>query len=354
MRRPFHYGQVPREGASGLNDNGRLEWATMAVSFPHRVAVIVFNGISSFHLSVPCTVFGEDLDRIGARPYEVLVCAENVGPIATLSGFDIVVEHDLSAVETADTVIIPSWFDPDQRPSDALLQSVRDAHARGARIVGLCLGAFVLAEAGLLDGRTACTHWAWADTFTQMFPNVTLTSEVLYCDDGDIITSAGTAAAIDCCLHLLRSDQGADVANRIARRMVTAPHRSGGQAQFAEQPLPRRDTTNPISDTLDWAVDHLFEPMGLDRMAEHAFTSRRTFSRNFRKTTGTTVTGWLLTQKLARAQRLLETTDDNLDQVAHNAGFGSSSAMRHHFAAAFSISPSTYRKQFTSAIQSPQ
>lgn len=321
----------------------------MVLPFPHRIAVIVFDGISAFHLSVPCTVFGEDLDRIGARPYDVVVCAENPGPIKTMSGFTIAVEHDLSVVASADTVIVPSWFDPNQRPSEALLQSVRDAHARGARIVGLCLGAFVLAEAGLLDGRTACTHWVWADTFSAMFPGVTLASDVLYRDDGDIVTSAGTAAAIDCCLHLLRTDQGAEVANRIARRMVTAPHRSGGQAQFVEQPLPSRREADPVADTLEWALHHLADPIGLDRMAEHAMTSRRSFSRNFRRATGTSVTCWLLTHRLALAQRLLETTPDDLEQVARSAGFGSSSTLRQHFATAFSISPSGYRKQFSSS-----
>lgn len=334
---------------SGPSDIDRLDWANMDGSSEHRIAVIAFDGISTFHLSVPCTVFGEDLDRVGARPYDVVVCAEEIGAIKTLSGFSIDVTHDLSAVETADTVIVPAWFDPDERPTDTLIQSLRDAHARGARIVGQCLGAFVLAEAGLLDGRTACTHWVWADEFTARFPSVTLTSDVLYHDDGDVVTSAGTAAAIDCCLHLLRCDQGADVANRIARRMVTAPHRSGGQTQFIEQPVRPRVDEDVIADTIDWALAHLSEPIGLDRMADHASTSRRSFSRHFRKATGTTVTAWLLGQRLALAQRLLETTDDQLERIAQDAGFGSASTLRQHFARAFSVSPSAYRQQFRRA-----
>lgn len=312
----------------------------------HRVAVIVFEGISPFHLSVPCAVFGEDLDRIGARGYDVLVCAQRVGPVATTSGFAIDVAHDLTVVETADTVIVPSWSDPGQRPPEALLALLRRAHARGARVVGLCLGAFVLAEAGLLDGRTACTHWAWAQDFTRRFPAVALTSDVLYHDQDNIVTSAGTAAAIDCCLHLLRCDQGAQVANRIARRMVTAPHRSGGQAQFVEQVVAPRVEQDRVGTTLDWALERLGEPLGLDQMAAHALTSRRTFSRQFRRATGTTVTAWLLGQRLTLAQRLLETTDDQFERVARDAGFGSASTMRQRFSTAFSISPSAYRKQF--------
>lgn len=312
----------------------------------HRIAVLVFDGISPFHLSVPCTVFGEDLDRIGARGYDVLVCAERAGPVATASGFAIDVVHDLSVVETADTVIVPAWSDPGQRPPEAFLGSLRRAHARGARVVGLCLGSFVVAEAGLLDGRTACTHWVWAEDFARRFPAVTLTSDVLYHDEDNIVTSAGTAAAIDCCLHLLRCDQGAEVANRIARRMVTAPHRSGGQAQFIEQPITHLPDDDRIGTTLDWALEHLGEPLGLEQMAAHALTSRRTFSRHFRKATGTTVSTWLRGQRLALAQRLLETTDDPLELVAHACGYGSASTMRQQFSAAFSISPSTYRKQF--------
>lgn len=318
----------------------------MSSSSPNCIAIVVFDGISPFHLSVPCTVFGEDLDRIGARTYDVVICAEKIGPVMTLSGFSINVADDLSALDTADTVIVPSWFDPHQRPSEELLQSLRNAHARGARVVGLCLGTFVLAAAGLLDGRVACTHWVWAETFTKNFPNVTLTSEVLYHDDGDIVTSAGTAAAIDCCLHLLRSDQGAEVANRIARRMVTAPHRSGGQAQYVEQPVPPRVDEDRIACALDWAVEHLTEPIGLEQLASHALTSRRSFSRHFRKATGTTVTRWLLTQRLTLAQRLLESTDYDLERIAQDAGFGTASTMRHHFSKALSVSPSTYRKKF--------
>jgi len=312
----------------------------------HTVAVIAFEGISPFHLSVPCMVFGDDLARLGAPRYRLLICGEKAGLMATMSGFDIDVRHGLSALEEADTVIVPAWRDPDERPPEALLQALRQAHLRGARVVGLCLGAFVLAEAGLLDGRAASTHWVWADDFARKYPRVKLDQKVLYVDDGDILTSAGTAAAIDCCLHLLRRDHGADVANRIARRMVVAPHRNGGQAQYIEQPLPACGGSDQLTATLDWAIEHLEQPLCLDALAAKAAMSRRNFTRRFKMKTGTTVSQWLLNHRLASAQRLLETSDKAIDRIAELVGFGSTVSLRQHFTAAFSVSPAAYRKQF--------
>jgi transcriptional regulator GlxA family with amidase domain len=312
----------------------------------HTVALIAFAGISPFHLSVPCMVFGDDLARLGVPRYNLLICATATGPIRTQSGFNIDVEHDLSALQLADTVIVPAWHDPDERPPQALLDALVAAHARGARIVGLCLGAFVLAEAGLLDGRAASTHWVFSDDFARKYPRVKLDRKVLYVDDGDIITSAGTAAAIDCCLHLLRRDHGADVANRIARRMVVAPHRRGGQAQYIEQPLPEPARGDQLTATLEWALGHLDQPLGLDVLAAKAAMSRRNFTRRFKLSTGTTVTQWLLNHRLASAQRLLETSDKAIDRIAEMIGFGSTVSLRQHFSAAFSVSPAAYRKQF--------
>ncbi|HWX01499.1 GlxA family transcriptional regulator [Collimonas sp.] len=312
----------------------------------HTVAVIAFEGISPFHLSVPCMVFGDDLARLGVPRYRLLICGVQTGLVPTMSGFNIEVEHDLSALQEADTVIVPAWRDPDEKPPELLLQAVRSAHARGARIVGLCLGAFVLAEAGLLDGRAASTHWVWSEDFARKYPKVKLDQKVLYVDDGDILTSAGTAAAIDCCLHLLRRDHGADVANRIARRMVVAPHRHGGQAQYIEQPLPASGGSDAMTVTLDWAIEHLEQPLCLDVLAERAAMSRRNFTRRFKLKTGTTVSQWLLNHRLASAQRLLETSDKAIDRIAELAGFGSTVSLRQHFSAAFAISPAAYRKQY--------
>jgi len=318
----------------------------MPDTMPHTVAVLAFEGISPFHLSVPCMVFGDDLARLGGPRYTLLVCAEQAGLVATMSGFSIAVPHGLDALERADTVIVPAWSDPEQAPSPALLQALRAAHARGARVVGLCLGAFVLAEAGLLDGRSASTHWVWSEDFARKYPKVKLDQKVLYVDEGDILTSAGTAAAIDCCLHLLRCDHGAEVANRVARRMVVAPHRDGGQAQYIEQPLPKGGSGDPLDAVLAWAQAHLDQPLCLDQLAGRAAMSRRNFTRRFKARTGATVAQWLLNHRLAAAQRLLETGELAMDRVAELAGFGSTVSLRQQFSAAFSLSPAAYRKQF--------
>ncbi|SPC17446.1 GlxA family transcriptional regulator [Cupriavidus taiwanensis] len=316
----------------------------------HTVAVIAFEGISPFHLSVPCIVFGDDLDRLGVPRYRLLICGEKPGLISTMSGFRIEVEHNLSVLEQADTVIMPAWRDPAERAPQALLDALRCASARGARIAGLCLGTFVVAEAGLLDGRTAATHWAWADDFAQRYPRVRLDRDSLYIDDGAILTSAGTAAALDCCLHLVRRDHGAEVANRVARRMVVAPHRHGGQAQYIEHPLPQADGADRLGMTLDWAIAHLSEPLTLDTLAEKAGMSRRNFTRRFKEKTGTTVTQWVLNHRLTAARRLLETTDKGVDLVAELVGFGSAVSLRQHFTEALAVSPSAYRRQFGTAV----
>jgi transcriptional regulator GlxA family with amidase domain len=313
------------------------------------VAVLAFDGISPFHLSVPCLVFGEERDDEGVHRYRLRVFSVEAGPLRTNAGFHIEAAHGLRAPAQAGMVIVPSWRDDLSRPPEALLAALRSAHRRGARIVGLCLGAFVLAEAGLLDGRPAATHWHLGPAFAERYPQVRLEPQVLYVDDGDVVTSAGTAAAIDCCLHLLRQRHGAEVANRAARRMVVAPHRQGGQAQFIEQPMPESGADHRLAKVLAWLTRHLDQPHSLDALAERAAMSRRTFTRHFRQVTGTTVVQWLLNQRLARAQRLLETTDRPIDTVAADAGFGSAVSLRQHFAAALGTSPLAYRRQFRGA-----
>jgi transcriptional regulator GlxA family with amidase domain len=313
------------------------------------VAVLAFDGISPFHLSVPCLVFGEDRRDLGVPKFKLLVCAAESGPLQTSAGFGIATQHGLEALRRAQIVIVPSWRNSGERPPDALLDALRRAHRRGAWIVGLCLGAFVLAEAGLLDGRLATTHWHWAQAFAERYPAVRLDPDVLYVDEGDILTSAGTAAAIDCCLHLLRRLCGAEAANRVARRLVVAPHRQGGQAQFIEQPLPVSRQDDRLAEVMNWTIRHLAQPHSVDTLAQRAAMSRRTFTRNFRQTTGTTVIQWLLSQRLAYAQRMLETDDSAIEIIALEAGFGSAVSLRQHFGAAFNTSPSAYRKQFRGA-----
>lgn len=313
---------------------------------PENVAVVAFDGISPFHLSVPCLVFGEDRRPDGSPRFRLRVCAAEAGPLRTNAGFGLVIERGLGALRTAGIVVVPSWHEDGRGAPPALLRALRAAHRRGALIVGLCLGAFVLAEAGLLDGRPATTHWHLVPRFRAMYPSVQLQPEVLYVDEGDVITSAGTAAGLDCCLHVLRKRHGAEAANRAARRMVVAPHREGGQAQYIAQPVPERAERDRLGPVLEWMSRHLAQPHGLDELAARAFMSRRTFTRHFRDATGTTVVGWLKAQRLALAQRLLEGTELPIEEVAARAGFGSSASLRQHFAQALRTSPQSYRRQF--------
>ena len=310
------------------------------------VAVLAFDAISLFHLSVPCLVFGENTCETGLPPLTLKVCAAEPGPLRSTAGLSVVAPFGLDDLDDAGTVIVPSWRDPTQRAPQPMLDALRRAHAGGARIVGLCLGAFVLADAGLLDGRTATTHWQCAERFAQRYPAVTLDRDVLYVDEGDVVTSAGTAAGLDCCLHLLRSDWGAEVAKHVARRMVLAPHRQGGQAQFIEHALPASAASHRLSTLLGGLLQNLDQPHSLDDLAARAAMGRRTFTRHFRQITGTTVGQWLLNQRLALAQRLLETTDRSMDDVAVRAGLGSATSLRQHFARAFATSPTAYRRQF--------
>lgn len=309
-----------------------------------RVAILAFDSIRPFHLSVPCAVFGEPA---GAEAlFEVRVCAAEPGELRSQAGFTIGTRHGLGELARAQIVVVPSWRDPREPAPPALLAALRRAHQRGARIVGLCLGAYVLAEAGLLDERRATTHWRWSERFAQRFQRVTVVPNVLYVDEGTVLTSAGTAAGIDCCLHLVRRQFGAEAANRIARTLVVPPHRQGGQAQYIEQPVRAGAGEDPFTRTLAWAARHLDAPHSLDALAAKALMSRRSFTRHFRQHTGSTVGRWLLGQRLALAQRLLETTAQPIERIAERAGFGTSLSLRQHFAVAFDTTPSMYRREF--------
>jgi transcriptional regulator GlxA family with amidase domain len=310
-----------------------------------RVAVVAFDRIRPFHLSVPCAVFGETAGD-EAPWFDVRVCAAEPGELRSQAGFGIATRHGLRTLAWADIVVVPSWRDPREVPPASLLAALRRAHARGALVVGLCLGAFVLAAAGLLDGRRATTHWRWAARFAQLYPQVCVEPDVLYVDEGDVLTSAGTAAGIDCCLHVMRRCLGAEAASRIARGLVVPPHRQGGQAQYIEQPVLADARDTPLTRTLAWAARHPDMMHSLDSLAARAAMSRRSFTRHFRQHTGTTVGRWLAAQRLALAQRLLETTDQPIERIAERAGFGTSLSMRQHFTTAFNTTPSIYRREF--------
>lgn len=313
---------------------------------PIRVAVLAFEGVSLFHLSVPGIVFGVKPPSSGLPSYEVAYCASAPGRVRCDQGIEVKVPGGLDAMVGADIVVVPAWNHPEIDAPAALTDALRKAHARGAQIVGLCLGAFVLGDAGLLNGRRATTHWASRDLFAQRFPETDFLPDVLYVDDGNVITSAGTVAAIDCCLHILRLRHGADVANRVARLLVTPPHRQGGQAQYIEQPVPARPSEARLPGILEWARAHLSQPLSLDVLADAARMSRRTFTRRFREATGVTVSKWLTTERIGKAQQLLETTDMPIEWVATEVGFGTSLSLRKHFASEVHTSPSSYRRAF--------
>ncbi|MBL0088956.1 MAG: helix-turn-helix domain-containing protein [Ideonella sp.] len=312
---------------------------------PLRIAVLAFDRISPFHLAVPCVLFGDR--HPGAPVFDLRVCAAESGPLRTTAGFEVHTRHGLATLRWADWVIVPSWRDPSERPAEAVLKALVAAHRRGALVVGLCLGAFLLAEAGLLDGEEATTHWSAADEFARRYPAVRLKPGVLYVDAGQVITSAGTAAGLDCGLHLLRRYFGANVANRVARRLVVAPHRQGGQAQFIEHPLPDTQGDARIAALLDRVRASLADNHDLDHMADGAAMSRRSFTRHFRKVTGTTPKQWLLSERLALAQRLLEATAEPVERIAQRVGFASATVLRHHMRRAFGLTPVAWRQGFS-------
>jgi transcriptional regulator GlxA family with amidase domain len=308
------------------------------------IAVVAFDHISPFHLSVPCVVFGEA--HPGIPLFDFKVCAAETGSITTTAGFSLGIRHDFSALRAADTIIVPSWRDPAERPPESLLKALVAAQRRGAQVVGLCLGAYVLAEAGLLDGRRATTHWAYAQDFALRYPLISVDADVLYVEDENVLTSAGTAAGIDCCLHMIRQRYGAESANSVARRLVVPPHRQGGQAQFIEQPIPTNARGSRLSELIDWVRSNLNKMHTVDSLADRALMSRRTFTRQFRQLTGMTVVEWLHVERLALTQRLLESSDHSVDAISSLVGFGSPESLRLHFRRTFGVSPVAWRATF--------
>jgi len=311
------------------------------------IAVLAFDGISPFHLSVPCLVFGTDRTKLGLPRFDFRVCALEDAAIHTDAGLTIAVPHGLSAFDDADIVIIPSWKDLDAPLPAPLLEALTRANRRGALIVGLCLGTFAIAAAGLLAGRRAATHWASTGHLQALYPDIEVDADVLYVDDGDIVTSAGVAAGLDCCLHIVRARYGAEVALRLARHVVASPHRQGGQAQFIERPLAKSPATDRFTQALDTVLAALGDAHSLDSVAAAAGLTRRTFTRRFQKSIGTSFGDWLAEQRVALAQRLLEATEKSMDMVAFEAGFGSATSLRQHFAARLRTSPAQYRREFS-------
>lgn len=306
----------------------------------HRVVALALPEVVAFDLSIPAQVFGHRVER---SSYDFTVCGRRRGKVPTTTGFAIEATEGLAALASADTVVVPGYAPYDPPPAD-VLDALRAAAERGARVVSVCTGAFALAAAGLLDGRRATTHWADAAELARRYPSVDVDPDVLYVDGGSVMTSAGVAAGIDLCLHLVRLDHGAVAAARIARRMVVAPHRDGGQAQFLHRPLPAAGTG--LAATCTWALERLGEPLTVADLAAHAGWAPRTFARRFVEETGTTPLRWLAAQRLLEARRLLEATDLPVDQVAERCGLGTAANLRLHLARDAGTTPTAYRRTY--------
>ncbi|WP_345651977.1 helix-turn-helix domain-containing protein [Streptomyces siamensis] len=310
----------------------------------NTVALAVTDGMLHFELSVAYEVFSTDMTDVVDPWYSAVVC----GPAPVRFGrFLIEPDHGLDHLSTAHTVIVPGWADINEDPPTDLVDAVRAAHEAGARVASLCTGAFVLAAAGLLDGRRATTHWAHARALAARYPQVTVDPDVLYVDNGSVLSSAGKAAAMDLCLHLVRLDHGSSIANSIARRLVVPPHRDGGQAQFVTTPAPA-PKNHPLAELLPWAIERLDQPLTVEDLARQARMSSRSLSRHFRSVTGTTPLQWLLTQRILHAQELLETTDSGIETIAAATGMGTGASLRRHFHRTVGVPPDAYRRTFRS------
>jgi transcriptional regulator GlxA family with amidase domain len=313
----------------------------------HRIAALCLDGLVAFDLAVPAQVFALAFDDAGAQLYEFSACSPGGVELSTTTGFGVRPDGDLDLLRRADTVVVPAYRGVFSAPPADAIGALREAAERGARVLSVCTGAFALAHAGLLDGRRATTHWAFAEALASGFPAVEVDAAALYVDEGVVMTSAGLSAGIDLCLHVIRNDCGAAVGERAARHMVAAPHRDGGQAQFVERP---RETAGERADWLEqtrrWVLERLDQPLDVAAMSAQAGVSPRTFARRFRQETGTTPLQWLLAQRVLEARRLLEETDLPIDAVAWRAGFGTAASLRDHFRRATATTPTAYRRSF--------
>ena len=317
----------------------------------HRVAALCFDGVVAFDLTAPAQAFGVAHEPGGAPLYEFSACSLDGAEVRTTSGFGITPAGDLDALRRADTIVVPGYVAILAPPPQPALDALRAAAARGARLLSVCTGAFALAYAGLLDGRRATTHWAFAEAMATRFPAVTVDPDSLYVDEGAVMTSGGISAGIDLCLHVVRRDFGAAAGERVARHMVAAPHREGGQAQFFK--ADAASVGGSLEPTRHWIRERLEQPLDVAAMAGHAGVSPRTFARRFREETGTTPLQWLLAQRVLEARRLLEGSDLAVEAVAWRAGFGNAASLRDHFRRATATTPTAYRRSFQPPDASP-
>jgi transcriptional regulator GlxA family with amidase domain len=317
-----------------------------------KVAAVALDGVAAFELGVICEVFGVDRTAQGFPSYEFALCSPGGRPVRCKSGYQIVPEHDLAPLADADVVAVPAMGYTTNPPDGPLpipaelVDALRAAAARDAWVVSVCSGAFVLGEAGLLDGRRCTTHWMYAADLAARYPTAKVDPDVLYVEDRPILTSAGTAAGIDACLHLVRQEQGSAVATALARRMVVPPHRDGGQAQYIETPVPVAEAVESLQPLLTWMQEHLAEELTVEALAARVHQAPRTFARRFRAETGATPHDWLVGQRVLLARTLLEETELAVEQIARRAGFGNAAALRHHFTRRLGTAPVAYRRRF--------
>jgi AraC family transcriptional activator FtrA len=309
------------------------------------VAALVYDGLCGFEFACAAEVFGLPRPELTSPWYRFETCAAERGPLRGAHGMRMVADAGLELLVEAGTIIIPGWKGIDAPVPARVLDALREAHARGARLLSICSGAFVLAATGLLDGRRAATHWRYAERLQRKYPRVTVDPAVLYVDEGQILTSAGSAAGLDLCLHLVRRDHGPDIANQVARRLVIPPHRDGGQAQFVERPVARREA-DPLSRVMDTMLRRLARPQPIAELAALAAMSERSFMRHFRQATGTSPVHWLIGARVDRARELLESSKLSIHAIAGQCGFGSAITLRHHFRRKLAISPAAYRSRF--------
>jgi AraC family transcriptional activator FtrA len=332
----------PPDGYHGLMSASRS--TRRGFSKGHVVAAIAYDGLCTFEFGIVVELFGLPRPEL-ERWYDFIVCSVDPGPLRATGGIRVTPGGDLRALRRADTIVVPGWRDPEERPPGALLDALVRAHARGARIVSICSGVFVLAAAGLLNGRRATTHWRFVSSLARQYPLVRIDPDVLYVDEGSIMTSAGSAAGIDLGLHIIRKDFGAAIVNQVARRLVMPPHREGGQAQYVPQPVGDEDRPW-LAHLFEWAQRRLNEPLDIERLAVQAHMSKRTLSRRFTEATGSSPGDWIVRLRIARAKDLLETTARSIERIASDCGFGSVETLRHHFRERMSTSPSSYRARF--------
>jgi AraC family transcriptional activator FtrA len=313
------------------------------------VAVLICDGVALFEFGIVTEIFGLKRPELGVPWYDMAVVSFDPPPLAATGGVGIVPTHSVRTLARAGTIVIPNWPRLDETPPAAMLDAVRAAHKRGARLMSVCSGAFVLAAAGLLDGRRVTTHWMHAEKLARRYPRVQVEPSVLYVQSGRVYTAAGSAAGIDLGLHIVREDYGSDIANKVARRMVVAPHREGGQAQFvATAVAPVEGSLAPL---MDWACARLDQPLSAAALAKKGQMSLRTLARRFEAQAGTTPHQWLIHQRVLAAQRLLETSDASIDRVAELSGFVTAETLRHHFRQRVGTSPAAYRRRFAQSVR---